>query len=192
MNARIIAVITGVLLLLSASCLAAAPLHVPAQPAAAGASSFQVLFPRQGQDPAPVLVGLYENASTSLDIAIYSLTHPYIVKAIGDAQQRGIRVRVISDSDAAGSNVQKHAINDLLSLGVPVKINRHDGLMHLKMSIIDGKVATVGSYNYTLSASRDNDEVLVVMRDHAFVDKCRDEFNRMWGSPDFMDARPSY
>jgi len=158
----------------------------------AGEPEIQAFFPRAGQDPAPVLVKLYSGASTSLDIAIYSLTHPDIVKAIGDARQRGVQVRVITDNEQAAGNTQKHAVDDLLTLGIPVKVNLHSGLMHLKMSVIDGKTATIGSYNYTLSASQQNDEVMAVVTQPAFVKSCQDEFNRLWDSPGLTDAKESY
>lgn len=64
--------------------------------------------------------------------------------------------------------------------GIPVKINTHPGLMHLKMTIIDGKTATTGSYNYTKAASEENDEMFVVITDSAFVKTCQTEFERMW------------
>jgi phosphatidylserine/phosphatidylglycerophosphate/cardiolipin synthase-like enzyme len=158
----------------------------------AGEPEIQAFFPRAGQDPAPVLVKLYSGASTSLDIAIYSLTHPDIVKAIGDARQRGVQVRVITDNEQAAGNTQKHAVDDLLTLGIPVKVNLHSGLMHLKMSVIDGKIATIGSYNYTLSASQQNDEIMAVVTQPAFVKSCQDEFNRLWDSPGLTDAKSSY
>jgi len=158
----------------------------------AGEPEIQAFFPRAGQDPAPVLVKLYSGASTSLDIAIYSLTHPDIVKAIGDARQRGVQVRVITDNEQAAGNTQKHAVDDLLTLGIPVKVNLPSGLMHLKMSVIDGKIATIGSYNYTQSASQQNDEVMAVVTQPAFVKSCQDEFNRLWDSPGLTDAKESY
>ena len=151
-----------------------------------------VYFAEAKEDPAPVLVSLYNSATDNIEIAVYSLTHPDIVKAIGDAYKRGVKVRIITDCDQAKGNVQKHAVNDLLTIGIPVKINTHSGLMHLKMSVIDGKTATLGSYNYTLSASRDNDEVLMVVTQPATVDRCLDEFNRMWNSAEFTAAVMSY
>jgi phosphatidylserine/phosphatidylglycerophosphate/cardiolipin synthase-like enzyme len=78
-----------------------------------------VYFAREGEDQAPVLVGLYNSASDNIDIAIYALTHPDIVRAIGDACRRGVKVRVITDSEQAKGNVQKHAINDLITVGIP-------------------------------------------------------------------------
>ncbi|RDV80753.1 phospholipase D family protein [Ammonifex thiophilus] len=140
----------------------------------------EVYFPRAGQDPAPVLCGLIERAQSSCDVAIYSLTHPDIVKALVQAHKRGVKVRVITDREQAQGNVQKHAVNTLLLAGVPVKVNTHPGLMHLKMTVIDGKVATTGSYNYTKAASEKNDEMFVVVKDPGFVKSCQAEFDRMW------------
>jgi phosphatidylserine/phosphatidylglycerophosphate/cardiolipin synthase-like enzyme len=172
------------------------PLKAPALPQSAAQQQSNLggplYFSGAGEDPAPFLAGLYNSATDNIDIAVYSLTHPDIIKAIGDANKRGVKVRLITDGDQAKGNVQKHAINDLLTIGVPVKVNIHGGLMHLKMSVVDGKTAALGSYNYTQSASRDNDEVLMVITQTAAVERCRDEFNRMWNSTEFTAAAMSY
>jgi phosphatidylserine/phosphatidylglycerophosphate/cardiolipin synthase-like enzyme len=142
--------------------------------------NIQVYFPRAGQDPAPVLVNLIKQAHSSCHVAIYSLTNPEIVKALVEAHKRGIDVKVITDRKQTEGKVQKHAINILLMSGIPVKINTHPGLMHLKMTVIDGKIATAGSYNYTKAASEENDEMFVVITDPDFVKACQTEFERMW------------
>jgi len=128
-------------------------------------SNAQVYFPRRGDKPELALQSLYLSTQSNLDIAIYSLTHPTIVKAIGDAYKRGVKVRVITDKIQSAGATQKHAMNDLITVGIPIKIETHSGLMHLKCSIIDGKVATTGSYNYSKGASEDNDEMLVVVNE---------------------------
>ena len=149
-------------------------------------------FPREAQDPADVIPALYMSATDNIDIAIYSLTHPVIVKAIGDAYKRGVKVRVVTDKIQAEGNTQKHAINDLLLIGIPVKDNLHSGLMHLKMSIIDGKIATTGSYNYSNAASNTNYEMFVVIEQQWFADRCEAEFNRMWDSSEFQALQINY
>lgn len=136
-----------------------------------------VYFPRAVQDQAPVLAGIYDKATKSIDVAAYSSTHPKIVKALVDTHKRDVKVRVLTDSQQAAGNTQKHAMNTLKLVGVPIKVNTHTGLMHLKMSVIDGQTATTGSYNYTNSASERNDEMFVVSQDPAFVKACQDEFN---------------
>jgi phosphatidylserine/phosphatidylglycerophosphate/cardiolipin synthase-like enzyme len=172
------------------------PLKAPGLPQAAAQQQSNLggplYFSGAGEDPAPFLVGLYNSATDNIDIAVYSLTHPDIIKAIGDANKRRVKVRVITDGDQAKGNVQKHAINDLLTIGVLVKVNTHGKLMHLKMSVVDGKTAAIGSYNYTQSASRDNDEVLMVVTQAAAVERCRNEFARMWNSTEFIAAMMAY
>lgn len=155
-------------------------------------SNTEVYFSQQNQDPSIRLVQLYGSCNQTLDIAVYSLTHPQIVNAIREAHNRGVRVRIITDKVQASGNTQKHAMNDLLTLGIPIKIDTHSGLMHLKMSIIDRSIATTGSYNYSLNASEDNDEMLVVIKELWFAEICQSEFERMWSSPQFVDLGMSY
>jgi phosphatidylserine/phosphatidylglycerophosphate/cardiolipin synthase-like enzyme len=152
----------------------------------------QVYFPRRGDKPELALQALYLSTQSNLDIAIYSLTHPIIVKAIGDAYKRGVKVRIITDKTQAAGATQKHAMNDLITIGIPIKIDAHSGLMHLKLSIIDGKIATIGSYNYSKGASEDNDEVLMVINETWFALLCQSEFDRLWNSPQFTDLGLSY
>ena len=83
-------------------------------------------------------------------------------------------------------------MNDLITIGVPIKIDNHSGLMHLKMSVVDGKLATIGSYNYSKGASEENDEVLMVINETWFALLCQSEFDRLWNSPQFTDLGMSY
>lgn len=155
-------------------------------------NQLQTYFPRSGDEPDKVLTALYLSSTSSLDVAIYSLTYPSIVKGIVDAHKRGVRVRVISDKTQASGKSQTVAIDSLLLVGIPVKVNTHSGLMHLKMSIIDKSVATTGSYNYSAGATDSNDEMLVVISEPSFVLRCSSEFEKLWVSLKFKDAVMSY
>ncbi len=74
-------------------------------------------------------------------------------------------------------------LKSLVKAGIPVKIDTHSGLMHLKVTIADGKIATTGSYNYTKSAEETNDEVFVVLRDEKAAQDFGTEFEKMWNDP---------
>jgi phosphatidylserine/phosphatidylglycerophosphate/cardiolipin synthase-like enzyme len=111
---------------------------------------------------------------------VYSITHPDIVKAIKDAKKRGVVVRIISDKIQSAGKTQVEALKLLGSAAIPMKINKHSGLMHLKVTIADKKVVTTGSYNYSQAASTSNDEVLVVVHDEAAAKTFTDQFERMW------------
>lgn len=137
-------------------------------------------FTQAGQKPENLLIGVIDDASETLDIAIYSLTKPDIVDAIKRAKQRGVKVRLITDRIQAGGKSQQEALKLLGSAGIPMKLNKHSGLMHLKMTIADGKTATTGSFNYSKAASTENDEVLMVLRNADVAKSFESQFEAMW------------
>jgi phosphatidylserine/phosphatidylglycerophosphate/cardiolipin synthase-like enzyme len=143
-------------------------------------SVVQWAFTRAGQHPEKLLESTYGQAHKTLDIAIYSLTKYDIVDAIVAAKKRGVKVRIITDKTEAKNKSEAKELAYLKKFGIPIKENKHSGLMHLKMSIIDGAVVTTGSFNYSQSASTVNDEVLVTMRDSTMAKAWEAEFNQMW------------
>jgi HKD family nuclease len=143
-------------------------------------SNVEWSFTQAGQHPERQLIQVINSAQKSLDIAIYSLTYPDIVDAIKKAKQRGVEVRIITDSIQSGGKTQKEALKLLGSAGIPIKMNTHSGLMHLKMTVADGKIGTTGSFNYTKSASTTNDEMLIVFRDESVAQSFQTQFQRMW------------
>ncbi|MCC3375471.1 phospholipase D family protein [Cohnella sp. REN36] len=137
-------------------------------------------FTQADQHPEQRLVEVIDGARRTLDVAIYSLTYPDIVQAIKNAKKRGVDVRLVTDRIQSGGKSQQEALKLLGSAGIPIKINRHSGLMHLKMTVADREVATTGSFNYSKSASTTNDEMLVVVRNPEVAAAFADEFERMW------------
>jgi phosphatidylserine/phosphatidylglycerophosphate/cardiolipin synthase-like enzyme len=139
-----------------------------------------IYFSQEKTDPASVLIDLYQNAASTIDIAIYSITHPDIISGIINASKRGIKIRLITDREQSASSPQKQALNNLAAAGIPIKMNNGQGLMHLKMSIIDKSIIILGSYNYTQTASKYNDEVLSVLNNPAIAADCVIRFEQMW------------
>ena len=134
---------------------------------------------------------LINSANSSLDIAIYSLTKPDIVDAIAAAANKGVAVKVITDREESGNEYQAQELLVLSNAGIPIKINSHKGLMHLKVTIADDKTVTTGSYNYTEEATYDNDEVLVVINDQNIAQNWDNEFQSMWtDDTDYQDYMP--
>jgi len=168
--------------------------QIPIQTASVEATVDSVYWywPQRNTNCPIILINLYNSSTQTLDIAIYSLTYPSIVQAIKDAKARGVTVRIISDKIQSAGVTQKQAINNLLGVGIPVRINKHSGLMHLKVSIIDNKILTTGSFNYSKNAQENNDEVLVVIKSSEMVFDFSKEFNRLWNSTGFVDAEMSY
>jgi phosphatidylserine/phosphatidylglycerophosphate/cardiolipin synthase-like enzyme len=142
-------------------------------------SSHEVLYSPEDR-PADRLVTLYGAAQQSIYLAIYGITYPPIIKALVAAQKRGVDVRVITDREKLEDRKQRAALETLRLAGIPVKVNRHDGLMHLKQAIIDDRINTSGSLNQTTSGARYNDERLDVAHDALSTRRAKDKFLRMW------------
>jgi len=138
------------------------------------------VFSKEQHDPSEALIKLMNSAKTSLDIAIFSITKYDIVDAIVTAKKRGVKVRVITDKKESQNNYQNKELKYMKKFGIPILVNSHPGLMHLKVSIVDNKVVTTGSYDYSQAASTTNDEVLVILHDSDSAKKFTSKFDRMW------------
>jgi phosphatidylserine/phosphatidylglycerophosphate/cardiolipin synthase-like enzyme len=130
--------------------------------------------------PLERLVGIYDRATHYIFVAVYGLTSPLAVKALVGARKRGVDVRVITDRERMNDPKQQTAIATLRLAGVPVRVNRHDALMHLKQVVVDDEINTTGSMNQTTSGNQYNDERFDVVRDHALTVKAREKFLTMW------------
>lgn len=130
--------------------------------------------------PLEHLVQMYDSATRYIFVAVYGVTSPLTVKALVAAKRRGVDVRLLTDRERLNDPKQRTALSALREAGIPIRINQHDGLMHLKQAVIDDEVNTTGSMNQTTSGNRYNDERLDIIRDHAITVQAREKFLSLW------------
>ena len=150
----------------------------PAEPVQAG--ELQYYFTKANQHPDEQLVKVINSSNSTLDIAIYSLTKKSIVNAIIQAKDRKVNVRIMTDKIESKSKSESKELALLQKDNIPIKINSHQGLLHIKMTIADKNIATTGSYNYTENTSTKNDEILVIINDSKVAEGFDSEFENMW------------
>lgn len=143
------------------------------------ATAPEVLYAPEDR-PADRLLALYDEARQSIYLASYGFTYPPIVRALVAAKKRGVDVRVITDRGKLDDPKQRAALETLRLAGIPIKVNRHDGLMHLKQAVVDDRVNTSGSMNQTASAARYNDERLDIFHDPGSTHRAKEKFLKMW------------
>jgi phosphatidylserine/phosphatidylglycerophosphate/cardiolipin synthase-like enzyme len=146
---------------------------------AAAAATVEIYYAPEDL-PGDRLAALYEKARRYIYVAVYGFTYPPIVKALVAAKKRGVDVRVITDREKLNDPKQRAALKTLRLAGIPILINRHDGLMHMKQVVVDDEVNTSGSMNQTGSGNRYNDERLDVITDPVTTAEARDKFLSMW------------
>jgi len=133
-----------------------------------------------------------KTATTEVDAAIYAINRPEDVTALIEAQQRCSCVRIISDAVQSKGPTQIPALTQLHQAGIPIKIDSHTGIMHLKVAEIDRRVVYEGSFNWTNSASSVNDEILVKVESVQMATSFANLFDNMWNDTRrFKDWAPS-
>ena len=121
---------------------------------------------------------LLDNATSTVDICVFTITDDRIARAIERCHERSVRVRVISDNDKSedrGSDIEK-----LERAGVPVRVDRTEAHMHNKYAVFDKKRLLTGSYNWTRSAATMNQENIIVTDDANLVRSFSRAFRELW------------
>ena len=124
------------------------------------------------------LCDLMRGCRDTLDICVFTIADDRLTEAILDCHARGVQVRVVSDNDKqhdSGSDIDR-----LRARGVQVRVDDAPSHMHHKFALFDGRVLANGSFNWTRSATRDNDENLVVSDDANLVRVFGLQFVKLW------------
>ncbi len=108
-------------------------------------------------------------AGHTILVQAYSLTSTPIARALINAHERGVEVKVILDKKKA---TEEYSLADMLrDAGVPVSLDAIHAIAHNKVIILDGEVVITGSFNFTKQAEHSNAENLLVIRDRAIADR---------------------
>lgn len=124
------------------------------------------------------IIGLIRGTRQRMAVCVYTITDDRIAQALLDAHRRNVEVRVLSDAVKTldpGSDIRR-----LAAEGVAVALDTPDKYMHHKFAVFDRRLVVTGSYNWTRSAARANDENLIVSSDPRLVDSFVAEFAKLW------------
>lgn len=114
--------------------------------------------------------------------SIHFLTFSFTTDTIGDLfvkkHQDGLVVRGVFDRQGAGGTGAEY--QKLVDNGIDVVIDGNCYILHHKTIIIDEKTVITGSFNFTSSAERYNDENLLIIDNPALAQAYLEEFNRTY------------
>ena len=112
-----------------------------------------------------MITGEINGAQKNIELMGYSFTSPQISKALANAQDRGVTVRLVLDHKANQNKTSQRAIHFLKSHGVAVRLNSQYPIMHDKVIIVDSKDVETGSFNFSAAASYKNSENAIIIKD---------------------------
>ena len=111
---------------------------------------------------------------------MYYLTSREIAQELVKAKERGVVIRIFLDQSQENSKYSKSRY--LMKRGVEVRYYVGSGLMHNKFAVIDGNVLITGSFNWTPTADRENQENLLIMTDKDLIKQYSGRFEFLWKS----------
>jgi phosphatidylserine/phosphatidylglycerophosphate/cardiolipin synthase-like enzyme len=137
--------------------------------------------------PDAKLAAAIDDAKLTVDVAVLELDLWSIRDALLHAQQRGLQVRVVMESEY----LDAAEVQDLLEAGIPVLGDRREGLMHNKFVVIDRQEVWTGSDNFTVSDTYKNNNNLIRIRSQALAEDYTAEFEEMFKDDQFGPGSPA-
>jgi len=145
--------------------------------------------PDDGREP---VVEELDAATCTIDVSIYLLSDDEVIMALGQAVDRGVRVRVmLEEHPFGGGGSHNEDADGLTASGADVRWSSTEvRFSHAKFAIVDQRVALIMNQNLTTSSFTGNREFGVVTSDPEIVDATQGIFDRDWVHESPGDVSP--
>ncbi len=127
------------------------------------------------------VVASIQSAKRTVDAVSYEFNLPTMAEALIDAHNRGLIVRLVTDTDSMG----EEAVQEIIDAGVPVVEDDRSAIMHDKFVIVDGTTLWTGSWNFTENDTYRNNNNLLAVASSRLVANYQTEFNEMFERSEF-------
>ena len=146
-------------------------------------SGNRTLFTSEGS-VASVIEQLLQQAPTSVDAAVHRITNPRLGRALGQAQNRGLRVRLLLDRNKFEKTAAPRELLAENSVSFRAIYGRKEkgSKLHHKFAVLDRHVLLTGSYNWTIESEEQNCDHMLIIRYPKLVLDYQQEFDRLWPS----------
>jgi hypothetical protein len=105
-----------------------------------------------------------KSAQNRLLIAVAWFTNVQVARSLIERKNRGVNIEIIVDDNNINrtTQAQKLLISDGIRINYIKNLTTSNNLMHNKFCVIDNKVTVTGSYNWTINANSNNENIMIV------------------------------
>jgi phosphatidylserine/phosphatidylglycerophosphate/cardiolipin synthase-like enzyme len=122
-------------------------------------------------------------AESEILFLAFAFTNNDIGDVVLERAEAGVTVRGVFEASGAGSEYSYiHVFNEEGLDNVAVRIDGNPRAMHHKVFVIDRQTVIYGSYNFSASAEKSNDENLLIIHDPGFAAYFVEEFEAVWNA----------
>ena len=125
------------------------------------------------------LYNLLSDANKSIYFLAFSFTSNELGAVVREKADAGLTIKGVMDEEQIASNTGTE-FDPFRQAGLDVLIDGNAGQMHHKIFIVDGKIAVLGSYNFSKSAEERNDENIIIVYNEKIADFFMQEFDRVY------------
>lgn len=133
------------------------------------------------------LAATFDQTQQTLDVAVYEFDLPVVAQALVRAHTRGVRVRLVTDSDTLAEPV----VQDLITAGIPVVADNRSAIMHNKFAVLDGASVWTGSLNFTYNDAYRNNNNFIWIQSKTLAANYTHEFEEMFTAQAFGPRSPA-
>lgn len=142
-----------------------------------GAVEGQVFFsPAGGAAGRAALLKTLRLARKEVLIAAYVLTDRGVLEELEALRRGGVRVRVVIDT----RNLVNSLDEEMKRAGIEVRKDGNPYTQHNKVIVLDDTWVVTGSYNFSASAYRSNNENLLILKSPELAARYRNELEAIW------------
>jgi len=132
------------------------------------------------------VVASIASAARTVDAATYEFDLPSMAGALIDAHNRGLVVRLVTDTDS----MEEEEVRRLIEAGVEVVDDQRSAIMHDKFVVVDGALVWTGSMNLTTSDTYRNNNNLLRIESAELAQAYLREFDEMFVDDMFGPESP--
>jgi len=137
--------------------------------------------------PAGHVIETIKLARKSIHFMAFSFTHDGIGQAMLARSAAGVEVAGVFEKTQTAAGHSEYP--SMQSAGLAVYLDANPRNMHHKVIIIDSEIVIAGSFNFSDSADRSNDENLLIIYNRAVAAKFEEEFQRVYKAARDADGR---
>lgn len=133
------------------------------------------------KDIAPIIARTVARAQESILFMAFSFTDERVGEAILGRADAGVFVQGVFETTGSETDFSYYPpMRDAGLLNLQVRQDGNPQIMHHKIIIVDLETVVLGSFNFSESANRRNDENVIIVTDPVFASYFVEEFTAVW------------